>query len=162
MAYMIPPDRPMHGPGHESERLVFDALAEGLPDDYFVYPRLAYVDASRGAYGEADFVILHRTGGFLVVECKGHGVKRDGLVRKLIQKEGFQPDQLTILTPHSRKNSSLRDAQDVGGFPLADHPARRDRAVLHVSIPAFKGLESDVVILADVDPTDARCGRAVR
>lgn len=86
----------------------------------------------------------------------------DALIRQLCELERLQPEQLTILTPHSRKNSSLAGLTELGGVPLAGNPADRAGAVLHVSIGAFKGLESDVLILVDVDPKDDRCNRFAR
>ena len=38
----------------------------------------------------------------------------------------------------------------------------RAGAILHTTISAFKGLESDVLILADIDPEDSRCDRNAR
>jgi DNA helicase IV len=38
----------------------------------------------------------------------------------------------------------------------------RQGRVLHTTIGRFKGLESDVVIMLDVDPDDPRCGRHER
>lgn len=34
--------------------------------------------------------------------------------------------------------------------------------LLHTTIPTFKGLESDVMILADIDPRDERCSLNAR
>jgi hypothetical protein len=84
------------------------------------------------------------------------------LVRRLVEKEQIQPEQITLLTPHSRPNSLLRDRDDLAGWPLADDPLDRKGSLLHATIGRFKGLESDVVILLDVDPDDPRCGRNER
>ena len=64
------------------------------------------------------------------------------------------PDQITILTPHSRKNSSLRDVERIAGVPLSFDPSDRESRILHSTIGAFKGLESDAVILVDIDASD--------
>ncbi len=84
------------------------------------------------------------------------------MVTKLIEREGLRPDQITILTPHRRANSSLAGVESLGPYPLADKPGERDGKVLHTTIGAFKGLEADVVIMLDVDPRDERCGRRER
>jgi len=81
----------------------------------------------------------------------------EGLVTRLTQTERLLPDQISILTPHSRKNSVLEGYEMLAGHPLADDPNDRAGALLHTTIGAFKGLESDVIILADVDPDDALC-----
>lgn len=86
----------------------------------------------------------------------------DTLVRRLIEKDALLPDQITILTPHKRENSSLQGMTHVGGEPLSDTPSDRAGKVLHATIGAFKGLEADVIILVDVDPDDPRCDRRAR
>lgn len=79
MAHMIPRDPPpLDKPGAPSERDVFEALREQLDDGFFVYSRLSYIDDRNLAQGEADFLVLHRELGMLVIECKGEGVARDG------------------------------------------------------------------------------------
>ncbi len=47
-------------------------------------------------------------------------------------------------------------------IPLADDPLNRDGKLLHTTIRAFKGLESDVLLLIDVDPSYERCTRLDR
>ena len=81
---------------------------------------------------------------------------------RLVEKEQIRPEQITLLTPHSRPNSLLRDLDDLAGWPLADDPLDREGSLLHTTIGRFKGLESDVVILLDLDPDDPRCGRNER
>jgi hypothetical protein len=87
------------------------------------------------------------------------------LLRHLVNKEKVTTEQIVILTPHSRKNSFLRDEESIGGFPLATTLEERRKvtgSVLHTTISAFKGLESDVVILVHIDPEDPRCSRNAR
>lgn len=87
------------------------------------------------------------------------------LVKHLVNKQHLQPEQIVVLTPHSRKNSFLAGEDALGGFPLAHSPAHRTSqpgSVLHTTIAAFKGLESDVVILAHIHPKDPRCSRNAR
>jgi hypothetical protein len=86
----------------------------------------------------------------------------DELVDRLVTKNRVLPDQIAILTPHRREHSSLAGSESVAGVPLADDPAERVSRLLHTTIGAFKGLEADVVILADVDPADERCDRRAR
>ncbi|MFB6264350.1 MAG: NERD domain-containing protein [Bradymonadaceae bacterium] len=81
----------------------------------------------------------------------------EAIVANLCKDEAVSARQIAVVTPHSRPNSSLAGADEVAGIPLTDDPSERDGAVLHGSIGALKGLESDVVILADVDPDDPRC-----
>jgi hypothetical protein len=87
------------------------------------------------------------------------------LLRHLIKKENIATDQVVILTPHSRKNSFLKGEESVGDFPLVDTLAERrgqPGSVLHTTIAAFKGLESDVIICVHADPADPRCSRNAR
>jgi hypothetical protein len=84
------------------------------------------------------------------------------LVSRLVQQERVSPGQIAILAPHSPKSSCLAGQTELAGLPLTDDPAKRGGALLHLSISAFKGLESDVVIIVDVDPSDPRCDRNVR
>jgi len=84
------------------------------------------------------------------------------LVKRLVDKESVRPDQIAVITPHSRKNSALAGVEDLKGVPLSSDPRNRSGAVLHATIGSFKGLESDVVIFADVDPSDPRCSRNAR
>jgi len=86
----------------------------------------------------------------------------DDLVKRLLQQNDLRPEQIAVLTPHRREHSSLKDATTLGGVLLADVPGDRAGKVLHTTIGAFKGLESDVVILLDIDPADARCDRRAR
>jgi hypothetical protein len=76
MALMIPdvaPEEILHG----SERDVYIALRDQLPDSYRVVHSLPWLRPERDAVdaplreGEADFVIFHRDYGFLVLEVKG-------------------------------------------------------------------------------------------
>ncbi len=76
MAIMIPdvaPDQIIHG----SERDVYVALRDQLPDSYRVVHSLPWLRPNRGdadaplREGEADFVIFHPNFGLLVLEVKG-------------------------------------------------------------------------------------------
>lgn len=86
----------------------------------------------------------------------------DELVGKLVQRERIAPDRIVVLTPHRRQNSLLKDRDTLGGIPLAHDALDRDGRVLHTTLGAFKGLESDVVILADLDVADPRANRRAR
>lgn len=72
---MFPPDPPSDGPGKGAERMVYEAL-RALPEGYFVYHGYRFIDRETAHEGEADFIVLHREKGFLLLECKGFGVRR--------------------------------------------------------------------------------------
>ncbi len=79
------------------------------------------------------------------------------LVAGLLDHQDVNPEDITILTPHSRPNSILAEMTELAGRPLADHPLDRQDSLLHTTIGKFKGLESEIVIMADVDLDDPRC-----
>ena len=85
MARLIPPRFPYNDdPGRRSERDFFQACSESLDDDWIVLYSQNYVGPrpSLGQHrgpGEADFVLLHKAHGVLVVEVKGGIIDiRDG------------------------------------------------------------------------------------
>ena len=80
MANMVPSDRPYWGPGTRAEGALFEALRDQLSGDYLVLHGVSFVDERRAVEGEADFLVVHREQGMLLIECKGFGVraKRSG------------------------------------------------------------------------------------
>lgn len=61
----------------QSERIFFDCLRDKLPDDFYIYHSMGYLEPSGARQGEVDFLVLHPKLGMLVIECKGYGVIRD-------------------------------------------------------------------------------------
>ncbi len=86
----------------------------------------------------------------------------DELVRDLVGKGRIKPDDIVVLSPRTRANSCLSGMTELGGVPLAEKSTDRAGRVLHTTIGAFKGLESDVVILVDVDGTTSLCDARAR
>jgi superfamily I DNA/RNA helicase len=86
----------------------------------------------------------------------------EGLLSKYIKEEQIRPEQITILTPHTKANSLLAGIEQMADCPIAQDPSDRRGAILHTTIGKFKGLESDVVICADIDPEDERCNLNAR
>jgi superfamily I DNA and RNA helicase len=84
------------------------------------------------------------------------------LVEKLVVQQKVKPEQIVILTPDTKENSLLAHTTELAGIPLATDPIDRDGAILHNTISAYKGLEADVVIMADIDPNDPLCNRNAR
>ncbi len=73
------------------------------------------------------------------------------LLGRLIGIESIPAEEIVVLTRRRLENSSLRT--DLPGCPL---PLRAEvlpgrRHIRHATIASFKGLEADVVVLADVD-----------
>lgn len=84
------------------------------------------------------------------------------LIDDLVERDQLECRQIAILTPHSPWNSSLEGAKELAGHPVVHDVDDWDDGVLHSTIGSFKGLESDVVILVDIDPCDERCSRSAR
>lgn len=73
-------------------------------------------------------------------------------------KEKMSPDTIVLLSPRRLENSSLAGIVRISGVPLVDAghattSARKD-AVRFSTIHSFKGLESQVVIIVDIDAVD--------
>lgn len=83
MARMYPesfPARRAEAVAQSGERLVYEALARDLGDDYEVIYSVAWLGrdpAGEPKDGEADFVIIHRKHGMIILEVKGGGISHD-------------------------------------------------------------------------------------
>lgn len=75
-------------------------------------------------------------------------------VYQLVNEEGIDCADITILTPWSKDKSVVWRAGSLGKFRLTDVWGRRGNEIYTSTIHAFKGLESPVVILAEVWPPD--------
>lgn len=100
MAIMIP-----HKPfdtNSEGEAAIFHTLESGLDDNYIVFHSVRWVNSSKKSQGEADFLVLHKRLGILVLEVKSGFIKCEGrtwyqtnrktLEEKLIQDPLSQAD----------------------------------------------------------------------
>ena len=67
-------DKNLHG--SDGEQLVYDALRQGLSDNYTVFHSFVGLgsERQRRSEGEADFVILHPALGILAIEVKAGGI----------------------------------------------------------------------------------------
>jgi hypothetical protein len=100
------------------------------------------------------------------VEISWYGSAEDqsDLVRqrlKTLRSEGFRPSQIALLSRHRRERSVAR--HDLGQ-PLSDvSQGRREISATDATfctISSFKGLESDIVLLCDVDDLHSAEGLA--
>jgi len=82
------------------------------------------------------------------------------LVEDLVNEKHVPPGRITVIAPHTRENSCLREIGHLAGQRLSTDPLDRAGAILCTTVHKFKGLESDVVILIDVREDDLFCGRA--
>ena len=79
------------------------------------------------------------------------------VVKRLV-KEGVSIEDIVILSPRRFKNSDLAGCETISQFPVVDisRSMTTARQVIRFStIHAFKGLESPVVIVADIVEVDA-------
>lgn len=95
MALMIP-----HIPfenSSEGEKAIFTSLQTGLDDNFIVFHSVRWVNSKYKSQGEADFLILHRYYGILVVEAKAGYIRTANRQwfqtnrRTNIEKEIFDP-----------------------------------------------------------------------
>lgn len=71
---------------------------------------------------------------------------------------GVHPSDVVVLSRHRRENSCLRDGLLDVAYPLVDDEASsrsRGDVIRFSTVAGFKGLESDAVMLADVDELNA-------
>ncbi len=62
----------------EGEIAIFNSLQLGLDDNYIVFHSVRWVNSKLKSQGEADFLILHRTLGILVIEAKSGFIESTG------------------------------------------------------------------------------------
>src|SRR5690606_16677379 len=72
-------------------------------------------------------------------------------IQRLVAGEGLWPNQIVVLTPHSQAHSELAEGDAHAGLELTWSTSPGPDQVRVSSIHAFKGLESDVVILVETD-----------
>ncbi len=70
------------------------------------------------------------------------------VLRNLVEEEELPLDAIVVLTPSGKGKSRLRARGELDGFRLSERPEAG--AVLATSIHGFKGLEREVVILAEL------------
>lgn len=68
--------------------------------------------------------------------------------------QDVRPSDVVVLSGHGRENSGIY-AGDAGRWSLTDKRGRGGRSVFFSSIRGFKGLESPVVVLCELDNLDA-------
>jgi hypothetical protein len=118
---------------HDSERIVYEALRDQLPDHYVVLYSYTWLSGAAGTLreGEADFVILHRDKGMLVLEVKGGELilERNTWYRLL---RGGARKELQNPLDQARKSMHVlyKLAQERGSKLLRSEPLRYESAVM--------------------------------
>ena len=71
-----------------------------------------------------------------------------------LRSEGLAAEDIVLLSPRRRANSSLAGIESAGGFRIIDREERRNQVgIVFSTIHAFKGLESKAVVLVDLEPS---------
>jgi hypothetical protein len=74
------------------------------------------------------------------------------ILHRLVYEEHVDCRDIVILTPRSQERSALKDGMAIANFSLCTTPSQIRNHIQVSSVHTFKGLESRVVILAEVDP----------
>jgi hypothetical protein len=72
-----------------------------------------------------------------------------GVLQRLIVNEGIPPDRIVVLTPRGKGTSLLPDGHKLANRTLSWDDSPTAESIRVATIYGFKGLESDVVILAE-------------
>jgi len=110
MAFMRPEYDPEQIP-HDSERRVFAALRDQLSNDYVVLHSYPWLRPDRDGVlreGEADFVVLHRDRGLLVLEVKGGELRYERGRWERKKARGYEP----ITDPFAQARKSMHTLVD--------------------------------------------------
>jgi hypothetical protein len=111
MARMIP-DIPVARYPH-GEELLYKWLKAGLSDDYRVFHGVHLLQQSGGSLkrGEADFLVLHRDLGFLVIEVKGGRVRYVPGSSRWVSKD-YQGEEHVIKDPFLQAERNVNTLVD--------------------------------------------------
>jgi len=102
MALMIP-----HKPfdtRSEGERAVFSALETGLDENYIVFHSVTWIASTLKSQGEADFLILHKDLGILVLEVKSGNIRCEA--RRWYQQNRLTMEEHEISDPLGQADNS--------------------------------------------------------
>ena len=79
-------------------------------------------------------------------------------LKRLTVDERVSSDKIVILGAHAPNHTSIGEDLNVGGFQIVSRPvaSNEKNCIRYYTYMKFKGCESEVVILLDVDPSDPR------
>jgi len=72
-------------------------------------------------------------------------------LHRLVSQEDVSPEDIVVLTPRAAARSQLWQLGSLGNFRLTDQWASGGADIYCTTVHSFKGLESPVVILAEID-----------
>jgi len=77
-------------------------------------------------------------------------------LHRLVVEENVPAEDIVVLTPRRREHSHLWRLGPVGNFRLTDQWSAGSGEIFCSTVHSFKGLESPVVILAEIEPYGAQ------
>jgi hypothetical protein len=78
------------------------------------------------------------------------------VLHQLVVEEEIRPEDIVILTPRKREHSHMWRMGSVGNFRLTDQWSASSGEIFCSTVHSFKGLESPIVILAEIEPYGAQ------
>lgn len=114
-----------------------------------------------GVGGEATLRIDGPDVAMIWYEDEGDQRRQIGREVNRVLSSGIAPEAITILSRYRRMNSALREKLPGVPYRLSEEErtvSLGDPCMRYATVGAFKGLESDVVVLADVDDLESRNG----
>jgi hypothetical protein len=129
------------------ERMADYRLCENLRNTKQIY------QATTKFYEGSELVCVGPSGNeveyVLASDALSQGREIGRLVYELVDKGGIQPGEIAILTGKSTQNSIVGSRGSFGRFPVSNQ--RTAEMPLFESIARFKGLESSIVILTELE-----------
>ncbi len=74
----------------------------------------------------------------------------------LVENQNIKKNQIVILGAHKIKNTCIGESNSVGKFQITENTQSGNNSISYFTFMKYKGLESDVVILLDIDIDDPR------
>lgn len=127
-------------------------------------PRIAEFVNLLGGLDPHYRTILRSDNGYepeiLIYQDRSHQAKLLEAILRTLDKRGYEPYEIAILSTRTAKDSVAQLIHDRGGFQLQRLSTGRNRGITRFgSIHEFKGLEAPIVIVTDIEgikfPEDA-------
>lgn len=118
----------------EGEIAVFEALERGLDENFIVFHSVRWVASKRKSQGEADFLILHKSLGILILEVKAGYIRCEG-------RRWYQKNRTTLVEKEIQDPMSQADNSKFKFIELIQesNPSIKDCLICHaVWYPSFK------------------------
>jgi hypothetical protein len=145
----------------DDNQRVYDATLE-VPDEYRPFDLTVNCRNTQAIHS----VVTELYRGAIVPEVKGppgrppellftndEPAAITGVLDRLCEGEDVRPQDVVVLSGHGRENSTVY-GQGAGRWSYTDKRGRGGKSVFFSSIRGFKGLESPVVVLCELDNLD--------